>query len=58
MSKFVESARHVTLKQRNDMSYQGKIMFGTTPTRTENYLNVFNLGGEGYMQQSTRTSAH
>lgn len=46
MSKFVESARHITLKQRNDMSYQGKIMFGTTPTRTENYLNVFNLGGE------------
>ena len=45
-SKFVETARRQTLDQRGDMSYQGKIMFGTTPKRKENMLNVFNLGGE------------
>ena len=46
MSKFVRTGRRITLEERKDMSYQGKIMFGTTPGRQEDRFNVFNLGGE------------
>jgi carotenoid cleavage dioxygenase-like enzyme len=45
-AQFVRSPRYESLLQRGDMSYQGKIMMGTTPHRRENLINVFNMGGE------------
>lgn len=45
-SRYVDDVRWRTLQKRGDMSYQGKIMHGTTPPRQENRLNVFNMGSE------------
>ena len=44
--RFLRTPRYNTLLARGDMSYQGKLMLGTSPPRKENHLDVFNLGGE------------
>lgn len=44
--RFLQSSRYKQLQKRGDMSYQGKIMMGTTPPRKENHLDVMNMGGE------------
>jgi len=44
-TKFLNTPRYQQLLKRGDMSYQGKIMLGTTPERKD-YANPFYLGGE------------